>query len=371
MTTAVGQGDAGLIDPLLVTLRGHCYTGSMPNYPSRHPAVAVRKRLRRRLAMGSLVMALAALAWVLRGTANPTPASPSGRVVVYGTVDGRTFLEWTDARGLVLARRWLPGRVGLVGQWQTVAARGRTVYVAAGGGVWVVRDMGRTLQWRPSPDGAAVQVFTDAGEIYAVTASPRSARVWRLGLHGWAPIWRLPPGLALFLPTPRHPWLLLVRPHSAVVWWGRRLVRWQGVSGLSAAVGAGVVFMPVTEGDGAGVAIWTGRARPRLFLASPRLSVTAVTPAPPWWAVTAAGLVPLTRRGPDTRRVVSWPAPMRGTVTVVQGTPDDLILSGLAQGYWFNPRDGRFQGPWVPVLPKSATILGSTVSPAQIVSAPF
>jgi hypothetical protein len=179
--------------------------------------------------------------------------------------------------------------------------------------------------------------------------------------------------LVRFLPGAVHPWLLLVRPHVALIWWRGRTaasVR-AGQPGLSAGVSGDVGWFTVVRGMAWGVVrVSAQRARVYWSRAGAPWAPVALTPSPPLWVVARAGLERVEREGPSQTKRVRWPASLLTTVQILGGRPD-LVLDAPAHGYWFDAATGRFQGTWAPSLPQFATTLGVAVSPQYKDSAPW
>lgn len=268
---------------------------------------------------------------------------------------GTGELLFVRAAGQLRARRRIPGSLGLMAQWQTLAALHHQLFVAVGRGFWLLDGRHGAFRFIPSPQAgaAALQVFQWHGQVYAVTERANAAAwlwVWKPQRGQFASGTMIPWGLTRFLPGRTHPWLLLLRPHSAVWWWpGQRAVVWDGTpEGTGSAIDGR--WLPVEAHNQ--FELWFApRGHPRQMYTAHSASqdILAVSPTAPLWLATVGGLVPLSRRGPEERRLVRWPAPLQTTVTLASQGSWDLVMDGPDQGWWFNATAGKFNGYLAPV----------------------
>ena len=285
------------------------------------------------------------------------------RVVVYVEQKGRGALLYTNRQGRVVRRVNL-GAVGLVGQWEAVAAGPQhSIWAASGGGVWEVSGDSRRARWVPSPGGALTQVWSDGRSVWVVTATARATWLWRLRGRRFADGERVPAGLLWMVAARPHPWVLLIRPLDVLLWWNGRIARRAPLlADLSAAAASDGVWVPGVRHGRPGLLNLTPRADAWHAAPDWRQAVTALTP-PPVWGATVDGLVPVGAGGERRGHVVRWPGRALTTVQVASGRPDDLLLDAPAAGYWFDPETGAFTGDWICSLPQLATTLGVVTSP--------
>lgn len=256
----------------------------------------------------------------------------------------RLVVSWWTAGGRRLAAAPVPGTVGLLAPWQSLAVWHGRAMVAAVDRLAAVSPGGAVQAWA-SPGGALLEVFAAHGVLWLLTARrDGSSRLWRFDGR-FHPVAAVPSGLVRFIPGTPHPWMLLIRPARTLVWWPgtRPLTIAAPAEGAATAVVADRTWVPVVVG--ARPALWTSDGRRgRIQLESFAEGVLAVSASRPAWGFGVPGAVPLGPGGPRWAALRKWPGPLAGPIAPVGTGPRILVMDGPARGYWFDPRTGRFGG---------------------------
>lgn len=301
-----------------------------------------------RYVLGGIFIVAGVLFLLIRGKSIPrSSASPPGIVVLYARVTGvktSPVIAWCSSSGRVRKLERLPGRLGLTGQWQAITTATHQLFVATGGGLWVLTGPNAPPQFYASPEGSTLEVYAYKGQVFVVTdtaAGPSRLWTWTQSFRRMSVI---PRGLIRFIPGRHHPWLLLMRPHSAEIWWPTASVEKFSVVPAASAAAVGRIWLPFVQRDQAGLVETSFQGgRPRYWVSSMARGILAVTPTAPVWGISARGMVPLSSsEGPDYANTRAFPRRMQTSVTVKTGDGWDMVLDGPAQGLWFNPRQGRF-----------------------------
>jgi hypothetical protein len=279
-------------------------------------------------------------------TTRPAP-SPAAVVILAARPAGGQFrlgVSWWTATGRPVDHVALRGTVGLLAPWESLAVWHHEAVVAAQGRLVAVSRTGRVQSW-PSPDGAVLEVYFGAGQLWVLTARRHGAtRLWRFSGR-FRPVATVPWGLARFVPGARHPWLLLVRPRDTRLWWpgSEALVIPAPAEGQATAAVGRRIWVPVVAQDRPGLWIGSGKGG-RLAREAFDRGVFAVSSTRPPWGFGPAGAVPLGADGPRWDRVRAWPGPLVVPVTPVGTGRRVLVMDGPAEGFWFDVRTGRFEG---------------------------
>ncbi len=310
--------------------------------------------------LGVFLSVLAVVGWLVvthRPVIRRSAALPALVAVIEEGAAGPVYAVGIPGQGPVR----LGPAPGLVSPFDPAAVWRSALYVALGAAVVRVSP-GRPPTFLTSPAGRALQVYADNGRLYLLTEAGRGVAglyVWQAGR--FARLGRTPAGFFRFLPGSRHPWLLVIRPHTTELYWPGAPSLQAPVPGAeSGAVAGGGLVMPDAGHERALFVIGVRSLRQ---IRMPRGLVLAVT-GPPVWVVGTDGLFS-EKRGRIGRRV-AWPARPPAGVSVVgegEGGPWVLVREQALGGVWFNRADGRFGPPVRLQWAGTGSVLGLAVWP--------